>query len=259
MLHRITSLVLHSIDGRGSVGRLPSIPPNVNTIEDVERSTHPFPHVRTYKLRHGKFRADRIIDLQRLTTLTIASSFIVFPECQLILPSLRRFVCTRITLGFGAVFDAPLLEALEFRISEGYYYGQPVHESDSVTGVLDHSGFLLSPSTSLLLHPPLPSEFTELILVRNMRITLLEVSLDDDRTAGTVIAALTGRAKKEDGFACPQLAELRLMFVGKCRDLHSLEWWRDRAAQILEERRNFATIPRIYRSWDRGKTFMLLT
>jgi hypothetical protein len=90
MLNHITRLVLPGTTIDESVVRLPPFPPNINDIETERRSTHPFPHVQTYKLTRGIFRKDHIIDLQRLTTLIITNSFAVHESCHLVLPSLRR-------------------------------------------------------------------------------------------------------------------------------------------------------------------------
>jgi hypothetical protein len=257
VLKRATSLVLHST-------RLNSlylhIPTKVVTIQDEYRNTHLFPHVRTYILTDGEFWADSETDLQRLTTLIITRSLILEATCNLILPSLRRFVCAGITLGSGAVLDAPLLESLEFRNPERYTNEQSggfVHGPSYVAQVLAHPGFLLSPSNSLSLQPPLPSGFSQMTLTRHTRLQKLELNLGSDDAFWAVIAALT-EGVREGGFACPQLTELKLKFEPKYRDYHEFAWWRDAVAQIAEERRGFAAIPRVYGPWDEGGTFMLL-
>jgi hypothetical protein len=253
MLERITSLILSNTAGCFPYIKVPPIPTNITYLEDDLRHAHPFPYVRTYKLDVGVFRAGCIIDLQRLTTLITNIAFLQ-DGCQLVLPSLRHLACGSIIFDNCAALDAPRLELLE------YFDGPRVdkrRQPHHIVEALEHPAFLLSHLKSLSLRQSASNNITQMILIRYKRLERLEITLARDLVFSTLTTALTGRVR-EEGFACPELTELRLVLAEECQDLHPLEWWRDQAAQIGGERRGFATIPRVYGSWDEGKTFTLL-
>lgn len=249
MLKHITSLVLPRIDC-GRSDNLMCIPANITTIEAGERITHQFPHVRTYKLMRGIFLPDHRIDLQRLTTLIVTKSVIVFGTCRLILPSLRRFVCANITLSSTAVFDAPLLEILEFR---GNNSQSERNQFCSMTATLGHPGYLLSPTKSLSLVLWLPEDLIVPMLTRHSRSEKLTLRFDDDATVWRVTGAMSAYVA-ETGIISPHLTELRLVISWYYQGHHDVKWWKDRAAQIALGRASL----RIYGSWDDGETFRLL-
>jgi hypothetical protein len=254
MLTRITSLVLPKIDYGRTVG-LTFIPANITTIEGERRSKHPFPHVRTYKLTYAIFLPDDTVDLQRLTTLTVTNTVVVLGDFRLVLPSLRRLVCANITLGETSVFDAPLLEVLEFcKIN----FLTPESERDlfsSLTATLGHPGYLLSPTKSLSLVLWLPADLVTLIITRHSCVERLTLRVDNGDTVWGVTGAIMGDVT-ETGVICPHLTELRLVLSREYRNHHDVEWWKDRAAQIVRGRSGHAL--RIYGSWDNGETFRLL-
>jgi hypothetical protein len=258
MLHHITSLVLGNTNVENKNVTLPPFPANIIDIEAQSRSTHPFPHVKTYKLTHGIFREDHIIDLQSLTTLVITRSFSVRQNCQLVLPSLRSLVCTAISLGHNAILDAPVLEALEFREDVARILNMTQNRFGYMKDVLAHPGYLLSPTKSLFLDVPLPSDLIVMILTRYSRLEKVTLRIDADATVWNVTAASSSGDTNTAQVLCPQLTELRLRISPEYRDRHAIDWWRDQAAQMVRGRRDLSTVLHVYGAWDEGETFTLL-
>jgi F-box-like len=254
ILKRITSLVL-SDSALKSLEITPLIPANITTLEDTERRMHPFPYVKTYKLAVCFFTKYHVMDLQGLTTLIITGQCGVTHDCQVILPSLRHFACGAIFFEYHAVLGAPVLEALEF--NRNTWTAFPSVRPSSIIFILDEPGFLLNPSHSLSLDVSLSTDRIIKIITRYSQVEKVQIYLDSGVIACGVVAAFAGKGKGI-GFPCPRLTELRLKFGRDCRGLHDFEWWAGQAAQIMEERRCLAIIPRVYGSWDDGDTYILL-
>jgi hypothetical protein len=164
-------------------------------------------------------------------------------------------VCSNITLGEAAVFDAPLLEDLEF-CRNFFLPPKTMRERfSSMTTTLGHPGYHLSPTKSLSISPWLPADLIILMIMRHSQTRSLTFGVDDDDTVWRVAGALTGDVA-DTSVICPQLTELRLVLAREYRDHHDLEWWKDRAAQITLGRSGHAL--HIYGSWDDGETFRLL-
>jgi F-box-like len=257
MLNLITRLILPGTTIDESVVRLPPFPANITDIEAERRSTHPFPYVQTYKLTRGVFRKDHIIDLQNLTTLIITSSFAVYQNCRLVLPSLRQLVCAHITLGEDTVLDAPMLEDLEFCDYVTFNSDFTRSRFKYIGDILNHPGYLLSPGKSLSLDLPLPADLIVTMISRCPRLERLVLRFNAELTVWRFMVAIMGNTT-EPGIPCPRLSELMFRFARGYRDFHAVEWWRDRAAQIVRGRAAPPVVLNIYGVWDEGETFTLL-
>jgi hypothetical protein len=156
------------------------------------------------------------------------------------------------------VLDAPILEELEFR--------DYIHSDSDFTrtrfeyieDILKHPGYLLSPAKSLSLNLPLPVDLIVMMISRCSRLESLTLRFNADLTVWRFAVAIMGDTEKA-GIICPNLTEIRLRFVWGYRDFHGLEWWRDRAAQIVRGRTGIPIVLNIYGAWDEGETFTILS
>lgn len=258
MLSRITRLVLSSTNIESRDVKLPPFPANIIDLEANSRRTHPFPYVETYKLTHGSFQENRIIDLQRLTNLIVTSSFNIHKNCRLFLPSLRRLVCATISLGNNAILDAPQLEALEFRDDVEFIPDMTQSRYSYIKDLLAHQGYLLSPTKSLSLDVSLPPDLILTMLTRHSRLETLQLRFNADFTVWKLTVALISSSSEQAEIICPQLTEIRVGFARGYRGFYVVEWWRDQAAQIVKGRRGLSVVLHFYGEWEERETFTQL-
>jgi F-box-like len=262
MIRRISRLKTDSTD-------ILSLSINVTHLEARNQSYHEFPHLETYQLRSCAFRNDRGIDLRRLTTLDVAETLYIHRDCEVSLPSLRRLRCGTIFLMDHAKIMAPTLASLHIcgRQDENLYIcGRQgdVDGNNDWTAVMSdaiwNAGYLLSPSTVLSVDMQLSDDSIGKLLELSSRVSKVEMRFSDESCAIRVLEKISvdrGDAQKEEEamWLCEQLTELRLNFLWAIGDVC---WWRDRAAQALDNRPRFGTILRIYASWQGEGTYVLL-
>jgi hypothetical protein len=96
------------------------------------------------------------------------------------------------------------------------------------------------------------------MLTQYSRLENVALRVNADITVWEVTDAMSSGGTRRTGIVCPQLTELKIRIAWEYRDLHGVEWWRDRAAQIVRGRRNLSTVLHVYGAWDEGETFTLL-
>jgi F-box-like len=253
MVQRASCIKTDSIDIR-------SLPKNVIRLESGIQSHHEFPYLETYHLDDCLFQRDHSINLGRLTTLHVAEILHVHKDCEVTLPSLRQLRCGTISLRDHAKISTPVLANLFIGAKESdsdYYEMWP----DITTRAIWKAGYLLSPSSLLSVDMPLPDGSLVKLLELSSRVSKVEMSFSDESCAIRVLERIS-MVDREDTlregepvWLCGQLTELRLNFWWAIADVGS---WRDRAAQVVENRLRLGIFLRIYASWLGEGTYVLL-
>jgi hypothetical protein len=253
MVQRASCMKTDSIDIHG-------LPKNVIRLESGIQSYHEFPYLETYQLNDCLFQRDHSINLGCLTTLHVAEILYVLKDCEVSLPSLRQLRYGTIFLIEHAKISAPALANLYIGCEEGdsdYYEMWP----DITTKAIWNAGYLLSPSSLLSVDMPLPDGSLVKLLELSSRVSKVEMSFSDENCAIRVLERIS-MVDREDTpregepvWLCEQLVELRLNFWWAIADVGS---WRDRAAQVVENRLILGTFLQIYASWKGEGTYVLL-
>jgi hypothetical protein len=237
----------------------PVLPPNIVELRTPRRLSHPFPYISTYELNVCLFRSDYTIDLQNLTTLTVISILTVFPECHVVLPSLRHLSYGDLRLSYGAKLETPMLESLRIMTGDD---GDITTRIKNQYDALHHPGYLVSPKKSLFVELSLPEEGVALLLDRSPEVEYVLLVINDAKYAQKIMEEILigvgtkGLAYRQSKWFCPRLSELRMNFEWEIGDV---VLWKERSSKVVEARKENGVVLAIYASWEGEGTYVALS